>query len=93
MNFGWMMWTWQTGLFFVLLFGAIIFNGIMGARKPVVERKGFLPIATTPGDRLFIGLISSMAIILLWLAFVGYVLIGVATVLTFAWFAAELKWG
>jgi predicted small integral membrane protein len=93
MNFTWMMWTWQTGLFFALLFAAIIFNGIMAVRRPVVERKGFLPIATTPGDRLFIGLISSMVIILLWLAFVGYSFLGFISILTFVWFAVESKWG
>ena len=35
-------------------------------RSPTVERKGFLPIATTRGDRLFIGLLSAAYINLAW---------------------------
>jgi predicted small integral membrane protein len=37
-------------------------------RSPTVQRKGFLPMATTRGDRLFIGLLAAA-----WLnlAFVG----------------------
>jgi len=31
-----------------------------------VERKGFLPISTTRGDRLFIGLLTAAYINLIW---------------------------
>jgi predicted small integral membrane protein len=34
--------------------------------RPTVERKGFLPIATTRGDRLFIGLLTAAYINLAW---------------------------
>jgi len=34
--------------------------------SPTKERKGFLPIVTTRGDRLFIGLLGSAYINLLW---------------------------
>ncbi len=37
-------------------------------KSPTIERKGFLPIATTRGDRLFIGLLSAAYVNL---AFVG----------------------
>ena len=36
-------------------------------RSPTVERKGFLPIATTRGDRLFIGLLTAAYINLAWI--------------------------
>ena len=39
-------------------------------KQPTVMRKGFLPIATTRGDRLFIGLLSA--------AYVNLVFIGLA---------------
>ncbi|MCS6763770.1 MAG: DUF2160 domain-containing protein [Candidatus Protistobacter heckmanni] len=35
-------------------------------RSPTVERKGFLPIPTMRGDRLFIGLLSAAYINLAW---------------------------
>jgi predicted small integral membrane protein len=65
----------------------------MGARYPVVERKGFLPIATTPGDRLFIGLVFGLAIILLWLAFIGYAMLWFGALLTLVWFVVVCRWG
>ena len=35
--------------------------------QPTVERRGFLPMATTRGDRLFIGLLGAAWIHLGWL--------------------------
>jgi predicted small integral membrane protein len=37
-------------------------------KSPTVERKGFLPITTTRGDRLFIGLLSAAYVNLLFVA-------------------------
>ena len=37
-------------------------------KSPTVERKGFLPIATTRGDRLFIGLLSAAYVNLAFVA-------------------------
>lgn len=70
--FEWMYWTSQTlfvvsGLFLILLIMAVL-----DMRKPSTPRKGFLPILTTRGDRLFIGIIFCIVIGLIWLAFVGY---------------------
>jgi predicted small integral membrane protein len=57
---------------------------ILEIRNPCVERKGRLPITTTRGDRLFIGLLSSAFVHLLflgltdltlWIAFVVSVLL------------------
>ncbi|RLC10855.1 MAG: hypothetical protein DRI57_19785, partial [Deltaproteobacteria bacterium] len=36
--------------------------------SPTVERRGFLPMSTTRGDRLFIGLLGSAYIHLAWMA-------------------------
>jgi predicted small integral membrane protein len=36
-------------------------------RSPTHERKGFLPIATTRGDRLFIGLLAAVYVNLAWI--------------------------
>jgi len=37
-------------------------------KSPTVERKGFLPIVTTRGDRLFIGLLSAAYVNLAFVA-------------------------
>ena len=39
---------------------------IWQVKSPSIERKGFLPIATTRGDRLFIGLLSAAYVNLAW---------------------------
>ncbi len=37
-------------------------------RSPTMERKGFLPMRTTRGDRLFVGLLLAAYVNLAWLA-------------------------
>lgn len=53
----WMVWTVPTAVFFICV--ALLLAGmtIWEIKSPNVLRKGFLPMATTRGDRLFIGLL------------------------------------
>lgn len=66
--FEWMAWTTPVAVFFsciaLMLFGMTIWE----LKSPTVMRRGFLPLATTRGDRLFIGLLSAAYVNL---AFVG----------------------
>jgi predicted small integral membrane protein len=39
---------------------------IWQVKSPSLERKGFLPISTTRGDRLFIGLLCAAYVNLAW---------------------------
>jgi len=55
----WMAWTLPVAIFFASIAGILVLMTINEIRHPAIERKGFLPIKTTPGDRLFIGLLSS----------------------------------
>ena len=63
----WMAWTLPSALFFIGIASILLVMTIWEIRKPCVERKGWLPINTTRGDRLFIGLLSSAFIHLLFL--------------------------
>ena len=67
MSLEWMAWTFPTAVFFItiglILFGMFIWQLV----SPTIERKGFLPIATTRGDRLFIGLVCAGYIHLAWI--------------------------
>ena len=63
----WMAWTMPSALFFVGIACILLVMTIYEIRKPCVERKGWLLITTTRGDRLFIGLLSSAFIHLLFL--------------------------
>ena len=57
--FDWMAWTLPVAVFFGCIVLMLIGMTVWELRSPTVERKGFLPIATTRGDRLFIGLLSA----------------------------------
>ncbi len=63
----WMAWTWPTALFFVGIFSMLGVMLVWERRSPTRERKGFLPITTTRGDRLFIGLLAAAFVHLGWL--------------------------
>ena len=66
--FEWMAWTTPVAVFFTCIVFMLAGMTFWEIKSPTTMRKGFLPIATTRGDRLFIGLLSAAYINL---AFVG----------------------
>ena len=66
--FAWMAWTTPVAVFFTCIVLMLVGMAVWEIRSPTTLRKGFLPIATTRGDRLFIGLVTAAYINL---AFVG----------------------
>ena len=66
--FEWMAWTLPVAVFFTCIVLMLIGMTVLELRSPTVLRKGWLPMATTRGDRLFIGLLTDAWINL---AFVG----------------------
>ncbi|MFM8467719.1 MAG: DUF2160 domain-containing protein [Oxalobacteraceae bacterium] len=64
--FSWMAWTTEIAVFFISVVLMLIGMTLWQIRSPSVERKGFLPIPTTRGDRLFIGLLSAAYVNLAW---------------------------
>ncbi len=68
----WMAWTRATLAFFVFIFGSIGVMALLERRWPGGdERTGILGLTTTRGDRLFMGLLGSAYIFLIWLGFFG----------------------
>lgn len=57
--FDWMAWTLPVAVFFCSIVMMLAGMTVWELKSPTVERKGFLPITTTRGDRLFIGLLSA----------------------------------
>jgi predicted small integral membrane protein len=70
-SIAWMAWTLPTAIFFVLLSTTLAVMTWLAAAYPEAERVGILHIPTTRGDRLFISLIMTAVIHLLWIGFVG----------------------
>ena len=66
--FDWMVWTTPVAVFFTCIVLMLIGMTVWEIKSPTTLRKGWLPIETTRGDRLFVGLLSAAYINL---AFVG----------------------
>jgi len=66
--FEWMAWTLPVAVFFCSIVLMLIGMTVWELKSPTIERKGFLPITTTRGDRLFIGLLSAAYVNLLFVA-------------------------
>jgi len=67
----WMAWTWPTALFFATIALLLTAYTAWAVRVPEVPRRGFLPMPTTRGDRLFIGLLASAYVNLAWAGLVA----------------------
>ena len=70
-HIAWMAWTLPTAIFFVMLAMTLAVMTWLAVAYPEAERVGILRIPTTRGDRLFISLIMTAVIHLLWIGFVG----------------------
>jgi predicted small integral membrane protein len=70
-NIAWMAWTLPTAIFFALLASTLAAMTWLAAAYPEAERVGILHIPTTRGDRLFVSLILTAVIHLLWIGLVG----------------------
>lgn len=62
----WMAWTQPVAIFFACIAVLLVAMTVWEIRSPTIARKGFLPIATTRGDRLFIGLLAAAYVNLAW---------------------------
>ena len=90
--FSWMAWTLEVAVFFISVVLKLIGMTIWQVRSPSIERKGFLPISTTRGDRLFIGLLSAAYVNLAW---VGLTDLSqwIAAVIGFVVLLVMMRWG
>src|SRR6266851_277743 len=70
-NIAWMAWTLPTAIFFVLLSMTLAVMTWLAVASPEAERVGVLRIPTTRGDRLFISLVLTAVIHLVWIGLVG----------------------
>ena len=66
--FTWMAWTLPVAMFFSCIVLMLAGMTLWELKSPTVLRKGFLPIATTRGDRLFIGLLTAAYLNLIFVA-------------------------
>ncbi len=59
MDLTWMAWTLPTAIFFATIAMILVVMTGLEIVWPTVERKGFMPMPTTRGDRLFLALLTA----------------------------------
>jgi predicted small integral membrane protein len=67
MTLEWMSWTGPTAWFFCGIAALLVCMTAWQLASPSVPRRGLLPLTTTRGDRLFIGLLGAAFIHLAWI--------------------------
>ena len=87
-----MAWTWPTGLFFISVGVMLMTMIVIEIKWPGIDRRGFLPMITSRGDRLFISLLSAAYIHLAWLAMTTLPLV-LASVLATTAAIVVMIWG
>jgi predicted small integral membrane protein len=88
----WMAWTVPTALFFGSIATLLLVMTAWQVLSPSVERRGMMPMPTTRGDRLFIGLLGSACIHLAWIGLTGLPLWW-ALAISLLFVLALLRWG
>jgi predicted small integral membrane protein len=78
--FEWMAWTTPVAVFFTGIVLMLAGMTVWELKSPTTTRRGFLPIETTRGDRLFIGLLAA--------AYLNLIFVGISGKLA-AWFSLE----
>ncbi|HCE92502.1 DUF2160 domain-containing protein [Acidovorax facilis] len=78
--FDWMAWTLPVAVFFTCIVLMLVGMTVWELKSPTTMRKGFLPLETTRGDRLFIGLLSA--------AYVNLIFVGISGKLA-QWFSLQ----
>jgi predicted small integral membrane protein len=89
----WMHWTIPSAIGFGALFGMLAVLGILDKYHPGYARKGFLPMTTTRGDRVFLSAVSLLAVVFLWLKFLPEVALWGALAIAAAVISVLMKWG
>lgn len=92
MKLQWMAWTLPTAIFFIVIALILVAMTVWQALAPSPERRGFLPLPTTPGDRLFVGLLTSAYIHLAWIGLTE-LSVWIALVISLVWMAVVMRWG
>lgn len=69
--FEWMAWTLPVAVFFSCIVLMLIGMTVWEIKSPTAMRRGFLPMDTTRGDRLFIGLLGAAYINLIFVGISG----------------------
>ena len=101
--FEWMAWTTPVAVFFICIALMLVGMTVWEIYSPTVARRGWLPMTTTRGDRLFIGLLIAAYInlafvglsekLMFWLSLSSEPSVWVSFVLSMVWLVVILRKG
>ena len=92
----WMAWTPPVAIFFVCIGLMLVAMTVWELRSPTIARRGLLPLVTTRGDRLFIGLLGSAYINLAGIYFTewsSWTAVAATLVVAVVYLIAVMRWG
>ncbi|MGJ7579536.1 DUF2160 domain-containing protein [Variovorax sp. RHLX14] len=69
--FDWMVWTTPVAVFFTCIGLMLAGMTVWEKKSPTTMRRGWLPLDTTRGDRLFIGLLMAAYVNLIFIGLAG----------------------
>ena len=90
--FSWMAWTPPVAIFFICILLMLVGMTVWEIKAPTIERKGFLPVPTTRGDRLFIGLLTAAYVNLAWAGLTD-IHQGFGAAVSFVVLVVVMRWG
>jgi predicted small integral membrane protein len=89
----WMHWTLPSALGFGLLFATLGALAMLDRLVPSYPRKGFLPMETTRGDRVFLSVVTLLLVVFAWLRFAPEVSLWGAVATAAVIDGVTLRWG
>jgi predicted small integral membrane protein len=88
----WMAWTPATAIFAGCVFLGLAALAVIAVWRPSTPRKGFLPMPTARGDRIYVTLLGTGLILIIVLAMTSLALtVGLA--IAAVWAVVVLGWG
>jgi predicted small integral membrane protein len=88
----WMAWKGPTALFVTVVLVALVALTVFAVRHPPVPRKGFLPMPTSAGDRIYVGLLGTGGVLIALIALTT-VPLGVGLAVAAVWMVVVVTWG
>ena len=88
---GWMAWNWHTALFFLAIVLLLTVMTLLAVYRPETPRRGILRFPTTRGDRLFVSLIGTAFIHIVWIRFTGGTTMWPAAILSVIYWGAMFR--
>jgi predicted small integral membrane protein len=88
----WMAWTTSTSLFVLGVFVALAGLTVLAVLRPSTPRRGFLPMPTARGDRIYVGLLGTGLILVVLVAFTSLPILG-GVALGGVWMFVVVRWG